>query len=288
MNTKILAVVIVIVLILSGTLFFLNSSKSDTQVEVEKQYLKDLKSEKSTKVASTTEIEVAEVVKEEIETVEQSKVEVVKKIEIPNGFEEVSNEEMQVVEKNSINLDAYTEIYDYEKLNIYIDKKLNVSMKKSKKENLSLLIIKHIHMGTVFIKNDEENRIYLEVLEYKNFKQMGNGEKFAKSKHVYHFEFNKSQVKESENIELFFNDLNAAIKDGDAKNLILVGYTDSRGTQEYNTFLAYKRAQVFTKRLSEYNIAVKYILRGESNPVASNKTAEGRAQNRRVEMFLGF
>jgi len=82
--------------------------------------------------------------------------------------------------------------------------------------------------------------------------------------------------------------LDAAIKEGNAKSLVLVGYTDSRGSQEYNTFLSYKRAQVFTKRLSEYNIGVKYVLQGESNPIASNKTKEGRAQNRRVEMFLGL
>ncbi len=82
--------------------------------------------------------------------------------------------------------------------------------------------------------------------------------------------------------------MDAAIKEGNAKSLVLVGYTDSRGSQEYNTFLSYKRAQVFTKRLSEYNIGVKYVLQGESNPIASNKTKEGRAQNRRVEMFLGL
>lgn len=286
MNGKILGLIIIIMILIIGVFFYLSRLEQKT---VEEPII--AKKEKVTPIQSlATEAVVLEdksialVEKVQEEVVEEVKVEAA----IPNGFVEVSSEELQEIAQGSFNKESYTELYDQDNLNIYIDNELQKSMKKSKVQNLSLLVIKYIQTGTVVIKNDENKKLYLEILEYKNSEQMDLGDKFAKSEHIYHFGFNKSEINEDENIELFLQDLDIAIKEADAKNLILVGYTDSVGSQQYNTFLSYKRAQALSDKLKQQNIAVKYVLRGEANPIASNKTPEGRAQNRRIEMFLGL
>lgn len=72
--------------------------------------------------------------------------------------------------------------------------------------------------------------------------------------------------------------------------LNLEGYTDSTGAASYNQKLSKKRAEavkqvlVNTFGVDAGRVAVEG--RGEANPIASNKTKEGRAQNRRVEVVL--
>jgi OOP family OmpA-OmpF porin len=64
------------------------------------------------------------------------------------------------------------------------------------------------------------------------------------------------------------------------------GFTDSIGTEEYNQGLSERRADAVRNYLVERGVDPKIISSkgyGESNPVASNDTKEGRALNRRVE-----
>jgi OOP family OmpA-OmpF porin len=66
-------------------------------------------------------------------------------------------------------------------------------------------------------------------------------------------------------------------------------YTDAMGTDEHNQRLSERRAETVTQALIEDGVAPGRITTrgyGEANPVASNATAEGRAQNRRVEIIL--
>ncbi len=63
------------------------------------------------------------------------------------------------------------------------------------------------------------------------------------------------------------------------------GYTDSTGTPAYNQGLSERRAQAVADYLTSNGIGahrLKVQGYGEANPVADNKTAEGRAHNRRV------
>ena len=65
------------------------------------------------------------------------------------------------------------------------------------------------------------------------------------------------------------------------------GHTDSVGTQEYNQKLSERRAESVKAYLVNKGVAATRITTkgfGEEKPVADNKTAEGRAQNRRVEV----
>jgi len=71
----------------------------------------------------------------------------------------------------------------------------------------------------------------------------------------------------------------------------IIGHTDSIGSEESNLRLSYRRADSVAKRLvalgvSPARISIKGM--GERFPIASNKTAEGRAKNRRIEAILSY
>lgn len=67
---------------------------------------------------------------------------------------------------------------------------------------------------------------------------------------------------------------------------VIEGYTDSRGSAEYNQALSERRAaavaEVLIKRFSIASNRVSAIGYGEAQPVASNDTVDGRSANRRV------
>lgn len=68
-----------------------------------------------------------------------------------------------------------------------------------------------------------------------------------------------------------------------------IGYTDSTGTAQINQTLSMNRARAVTGYLSGRGIASSRLMSeglGSSNPIGDNNTAEGRALNRRVELFL--
>ncbi len=75
-----------------------------------------------------------------------------------------------------------------------------------------------------------------------------------------------------------------------AETLITIHvYTDSTGATSYNRKLSESRGLVVARSLVNSGIAGKRIVvvgHGESDPVASNTTAKGRAQNRRIEIEL--
>ncbi|HEY0920704.1 OmpA family protein [Devosia sp.] len=67
------------------------------------------------------------------------------------------------------------------------------------------------------------------------------------------------------------------------------GYTDSSGSDAYNQELSQRRAEAVATVLANQGVAQQrfYILgKGEGDPIASNATEAGRAQNRRVEIQL--
>ncbi|MEO0437990.1 MAG: OmpA family protein [Pseudomonadota bacterium] len=79
------------------------------------------------------------------------------------------------------------------------------------------------------------------------------------------------------------------IKSHSSVQLDVVGYTDSRGTDEYNQTLSERRAQAAVDYLVSKGVSrdqLRPIGRGESSPVASNDTDDGRARNRRVELVV--
>lgn len=72
-------------------------------------------------------------------------------------------------------------------------------------------------------------------------------------------------------------------------SVTVVGYTDSVGSPESNRDLAQRRASAVADYLGQRGVTRNRIIvesRGEDNPIASNDTEAGRAQNRRVEMLV--
>lgn len=73
------------------------------------------------------------------------------------------------------------------------------------------------------------------------------------------------------------------------KNIRIDGYTDSTGTVQYNNVLSENRANSVKDYLEKGGIDSSRMTAkgfGQTNPVADNKTAEGRQKNRRVEIII--
>lgn len=71
--------------------------------------------------------------------------------------------------------------------------------------------------------------------------------------------------------------------------VVIIGHTDSTGSEQYNQMISEKRAQSVSDALQQRGIEQQRISvegRGELEPKASNKTREGRKQNRRVEIII--
>ena len=74
-----------------------------------------------------------------------------------------------------------------------------------------------------------------------------------------------------------------------ANKVLIEGYSDSKGYEEENLKLSYDRAQEVYLYFVKNGIPAERLTvvgYGQENPIASNKTAEGRAQNRRVNIII--
>ncbi len=79
--------------------------------------------------------------------------------------------------------------------------------------------------------------------------------------------------------------------DNKGSNVHIVGHTDWRGSDSYNMVLSKKRASSVKNALIEYGVSPSRITstgKGESEPIADNKTARGMALNRRIEVTLTY
>ncbi|MFT4627435.1 MAG: OOP family OmpA-OmpF porin, partial [Myxococcota bacterium] len=69
----------------------------------------------------------------------------------------------------------------------------------------------------------------------------------------------------------------------------VAGHTDSQGSDSYNQGLSQDRAASVRRYLMDKSVSADRLLSrgyGETQPIATNKTAAGREQNRRVEFNL--
>ena len=99
------------------------------------------------------------------------------------------------------------------------------------------------------------------------------------------FDFDKAVVKPAGKAKL--DDLVGKIKGINLEVIIAVGHTDSIGSDAYNQKLSVRRAEAVKAYLVSKGIEKNRVYtegKGEKQPVASNKTKEGRAKNRRVEI----
>lgn len=102
------------------------------------------------------------------------------------------------------------------------------------------------------------------------------------------FEHDRTEVRPAYYPEI--GKLARVLKQYPTARILLEGHTDSTGPASYNQRLSKSRADAVMKVLvSQFNISAERIRTsgmGESQPIASNDTAEGRARNRRVEAIV--
>jgi OOP family OmpA-OmpF porin len=99
------------------------------------------------------------------------------------------------------------------------------------------------------------------------------------------FDFDKAVIKPEGKAKL--DDLVGKIKAINLEVIIAVGHTDAVGGDSYNQKLSVRRSEAVKAYLVTKGIEKNRVYtegKGEKQPVADNKTAEGRAKNRRVEI----
>ena len=105
-------------------------------------------------------------------------------------------------------------------------------------------------------------------------------------KNIY-FEFDKDELMPRSYVEL--NKLLKIMRENPKLNIEILGHTDALGDDAYNLDLSRRRAESVVKFLTDNKVGKARLRasgKGEQQPVASNETDEGRAQNRRVEFVV--
>ena len=100
-----------------------------------------------------------------------------------------------------------------------------------------------------------------------------------------HFDFDKAAIRAD--AKPILDEAASTLKDEGDVSVVVAGHTDSIGTDQYNLKLSKRRAEAVKQYLVGQGINASRLTVegfGESQPVASNDTADGRAQNRRVEL----
>ena len=99
------------------------------------------------------------------------------------------------------------------------------------------------------------------------------------------FDFDKAVIKPEGKSKL--DDISNKTKGVNLEVVIAIGHADSVGSDAYNQRLSVRRAESVKAYLVSKGIEANRVYtegKGEKQPVASNKTAEGRAKNRRTEI----
>ena len=102
-----------------------------------------------------------------------------------------------------------------------------------------------------------------------------------------HFDFNKANIRPD--ARPILDEAARILKERGDIHVVVAGHTDSVGSDAYNMKLSNRRAEAVKRYLVDHGIAASRITSegfGKREPVASNATAEGRAQNRRVELHV--
>ncbi|HHC7296385.1 TPA: OmpA family protein [Vibrio campbellii] len=100
------------------------------------------------------------------------------------------------------------------------------------------------------------------------------------------FAFDSSEL--SVNAKSYLRDVLLRLQKNEQSELIIIGHTDSLGSESYNKELSTRRAESVAYYFQSQGISKSRIQvegKGETSPIADNKTPEGRAMNRRVEII---
>lgn len=136
-------------------------------------------------------------------------------------------------------------------------------------------------------KMDKQAREITEALPGADVHRVGEGIHLTLNENAVRFDTNKSSLTPQAQANL--DKLIPVFKEYGDTNIEIFGYTDSSGKPEYNLTLSQKRAEaVKTYLIAKGLVANRFKTSGFgiADPIATNDTPEGKAQNRRVEFAI--
>lgn len=134
---------------------------------------------------------------------------------------------------------------------------------------------------------DKQAREIKETLPGAEVERVGEGIKVTLPEKMVNFDFNSSNLTALAKSNL--DKLSEVLNNNPDTNINIYGYTDSKGSDDYNLALSGRRANAVRDYLVAKGIASSRMFpqgMGEKDPVATNDTDAGRAQNRRVEFAI--
>ncbi len=188
--------------------------------------------------------------------------------------------EIAITDKDKQGIPAVVEIKKRKKGRIIYSKKIPVDKKGKvdvpEGDNVELLVTSPGYVPKKVIVNggDKEKRIRLDKIETGKTYTIDN----------IHFEINRAYLKK-ESIDILDN-LIKIMRQNRRLKLKVTGHTDSTGEEKYNQKLSERRADSVIEYMVKNGISperLNSVGYGESKPVASNETKEGRRKNRRTE-----
>ncbi|UZT97455.1 OmpA family protein [Chryseobacterium fluminis] len=136
-------------------------------------------------------------------------------------------------------------------------------------------------------KMDKQAKEIKETLPGAEVERVGDGIKITLNESIVNFDFDSSNLRAASITNL--DKLAGVLANNPDTNINIYGHTDSKGADDYNMKLSERRANAVKSYLAGKGIASSRLFakgEGESMPVASNDTEDGRAKNRRVEFAI--
>jgi len=141
--------------------------------------------------------------------------------------------------------------------------------------------------GVIGNKMDRQARKISETLPGAKVERVGEGIRLVLGENAVRFNTNKSTL--TSNAKTNLDKLVTVFNEYPDTNIQIYGYTDSSGSDEYNQTLSEQRAASVRSYLTGKGLANSRFATtglGEADPIASNETADGKSQNRRVEFAI--
>lgn len=142
--------------------------------------------------------------------------------------------------------------------------------------------------GNVIGRNmDKQTKEIKETLPGAEVERVGEGIKVTMKENMVNFGFDSSDLTSAAKANL--DKLAQVLKNNMDTNINIYGHTDSKGTDAYNLSLSERRAAAVKNYLVSQGVSASRMFTmgvGEKEPVASNDTDAGRAENRRVEFAI--
>lgn len=141
--------------------------------------------------------------------------------------------------------------------------------------------------GVIGNKMDKQAREIDNALPGADVVRVGEGIKLVLGENAVRFDFNKSTLTAQAKANL--DKLVKVFTEYPDTNIVIYGYTDSSGADDYNLKLSQQRAEAVKSYLSKKGVSSARFTTtgmGEADPIESNETDAGRSKNRRVEFAI--